>query len=136
MACRLKLNEGRGTKQRAMTVAGETYLTLSDVGSVWVVDQQPRIQAIDGLVWALILVGYPLESAPDIYKAVVFESPGENDPAGFYKVDLYPAGLDSVGTPNDAELLLTDVCQGAKLPTGTTLLAHRLAVREIPDRGN
>ncbi len=76
-------------------------------------------------------------SSGDVMLAIIDSVDSNNvEPDGLYTVDLFPPGIDSAGNKSIATLALTDVCQGARLPAGTALLAHRVAVRSIVDGGD
>jgi len=135
--CRIKARPSSGSRYYyAEPRQGETWLCQSQGGPVDVIAAQSRTGADEnGLVWACLLLGWK-SSGDDVFKAVVASTQDAVAADGLYTVGLSGAGLDSSGTTTNVTLALTDVCQGARLPENTTLLAHRLAVRSIPDGGD
>jgi len=79
------------------------------------------------------LLGRPWDVKGEVSKAVITGAdPGHVVQDGLLSVRLYGTGLESAKYAN-ATLSLTEVCQGASLPTGSVLLAHRAFVRTIQD---
>lgn len=134
---RVRPPTGGGAQYRAAPTVEDAFLKVKPSGPVEVVARQNNTADEDGLVWALVLLGHPEDAGGDVMLAVVSGIDSQNvEPDGLYTVYLSPPGIDSVGNGSIATFALTDVCQGARLPAGTALLAHRVAVRSIVDGGD